>query len=57
MAMSNNNSSSARPPANSTDEATLIAKQTSLGHSLPGRAVSAVEVGDEVLPAREVGRY
>ena len=39
------------------DEATLIAKQTSLGHSLPGRAIGEVEVGAEVKPAREVGRY
>jgi len=39
------------------DEATLIAKQTSLGHSLPGRAIGDVEVGAEVMPARAVGRY
>jgi len=39
------------------DEATFIAKQTSLGHSLPGRAIGEVEVGAEVKPAREVGRY
>lgn len=39
------------------DEATLIAGQASLGHSLPGRAIGTVEVGAEVLPAREVGRY
>jgi serine/threonine-protein kinase len=32
-------------------------KQASLGHSLPGRAIGKVEVGAEVLPAREVGRY
>ena len=38
-------------------EATLIAKETSLGHSLPGQAVSRLEVGAEVVPAREVGRY
>ncbi len=41
----------------SSDEATLIANQTSLGHSLPGRALGEVEVGAEVIPAREVGRY
>ena len=39
------------------DEANIIAKQTSIGHSLPGRAIGKVGVGDEVLPAREVGRY
>jgi serine/threonine-protein kinase len=39
------------------DEATLLDKQNSLGHSLPGRAIGSVEVGAEVLPAREVGRY
>ena len=39
------------------DEATFIAKQTSFGHSLPGRAIGEVEVGAEVKPAREVGRY
>ena len=39
------------------DEATLVVRQDSLGHSLPGRAIGAVEVGAEVLPAREVGRY
>ena len=38
-------------------EATLIARETSLGHSLPGRAIGEVEVGAEVLSAREVGRY
>ena len=38
-------------------EATLIAKQTSLGHSLPGRAISTLEAGAGVVPAREVGRY
>jgi tRNA A-37 threonylcarbamoyl transferase component Bud32/HAMP domain-containing protein len=43
-----------RSPA---EEATLIAKQTSLGHSLPGHAIGEVEVGAEVMPAREVGRY
>jgi serine/threonine-protein kinase len=45
---------SARSPA---EEANLIAKQTSIGHSLPGRAIGKVEVGAEILPAREVGRY
>jgi HAMP domain-containing protein/tRNA A-37 threonylcarbamoyl transferase component Bud32 len=40
-----------------SDQATLIVKQHSLGHSLPGRAIGEVEVGTEVLPAREVGRY
>ncbi|MEQ1776487.1 MAG: protein kinase [Burkholderiales bacterium] len=39
------------------DEATFIAKQTSLGHSLPGRSIGDVEVGAEVMSAREVGRY
>jgi serine/threonine-protein kinase len=39
------------------EEATLLASQTSLGHSLPGRAIGKVEVDAEVLPAREVGRY
>ncbi len=38
-------------------EATLIARQTSLGHSLPGHALHSIEVGAEVMPAREVGRY
>ena len=41
----------------SSEEATLIASQTSLGHSLPGRAIGQIEIGAEVLPAREVGRY
>jgi serine/threonine protein kinase/HAMP domain-containing protein len=39
------------------EEATILANQSSLGHSLPGRAIGKVEVGAEVLPAREVGRY
>jgi len=43
-----------RDPA---EEATILASQSSLGHSLPGRAIGKVEVGAEVLPAREVGRY
>ncbi len=39
------------------DESTMVARQTSLGHSLPGRAIGTVEVDEELLPAREVGRY
>ncbi len=39
------------------DDATILASQTSLGHSLPGRAVGGVAVGLETVPAREVGRY
>ena len=50
--------SAARPGAlSAAEEATLIASQTSLGHSLPGRAIGEVEIGAAVLPAREVGRY
>ncbi len=44
-------------PRTAAEEATLISKQTSLGHSLPGRAIAGLPVGEEVLPAREVGRY
>jgi hypothetical protein len=39
------------------EESTILGNQTSIGHSLPGRAIGKVEVGAEVLPAREVGRY
>lgn len=44
-------------PAVDDSEATLISLRNSLGHSLPGRSIGTVEVGSEVLPAREVGRY
>src|SRR5689334_9698604 len=39
------------------EESTIIETQTSLGHSLPGRAVAGVPVGEDVMPARLVGRY
>jgi HAMP domain-containing protein/tRNA A-37 threonylcarbamoyl transferase component Bud32 len=64
LLMSNDKSSVAPDPGailaaklSPADEATFIAKQTSLGHSLPGRAIGEVEVGAEIMPAREVGRY
>ncbi len=44
-------------PRSAEEESTLISSQTSLGHSLPGRAVAGVSVGESVMPAREVGRY
>lgn len=44
-------------PRSPAEESTIIEKQTSLGHSLPGRAIGAVAVGEDLMPAREVGRY
>jgi tRNA A-37 threonylcarbamoyl transferase component Bud32/HAMP domain-containing protein len=43
-------------PAASAD-ATVLSRQTSIGHTLPGRAIGVVDVGEEQRPARQVGRY
>ncbi len=40
-----------------TQVSAVPAGQSSVGHSLPGRAAGRVPVAGEVLPAREVGRY
>lgn len=39
------------------EEATILSTQTSLGHTLPGRAIGVVPVGEQALPVRQVGRY
>jgi serine/threonine-protein kinase len=44
------------PPAASSDK-TVLSRQTSIGHTLPGRVIGEVPVGDEKLTARQVGRY
>lgn len=39
------------------DKTTPRPLQTSIGHSLPGQGIGAIEVGAAIVPAREVGRY
>jgi serine/threonine protein kinase len=41
----------------STADATVLSSQTSIGHTLPGRSIGVVPIGDEQRPARQVGRY